>query len=533
MLLLLSPLLFPIIFLIFLTSRRVSAQPPSSCSISALNRDLPDLYEAVSDFLGDNEYHAWCAYWIGACTYYSYYCPLSTASCSVWVTVDQVREDLTCYVDVSSFLVPPNAFVPRDSVARASPDLTYGGADGGGPRPGGEGSIEGSGPSIGHVPIPPFQSATPLESENTAGSNTVLAVTAILIAGGAVGAAVALNIAPVPTGISSAPATDASGNAPMATSNGAQHSSTVAKTPVVTDAVDPVLLLLHFQFISSTGFLSLAYPLRYLGYTYHFSFANFLSPLLNSSLVGAMGGVCYYPGSGGTEDARIGGGFLALAHRYGLPPGILGGMVNLGVVIAFSIALGVVGLISIFALLFKNSTNGALRSMGTNWPSMASNISLRMCLWVWGTVATFSFYQFFFPCPISPSLAISAVNFCVILLALLTVSILILRTAKEHGVEKMYSTEEDESPYARRWGSVYAGFKQSYYRYFIADYVWIFGRSMITAFAQEYQKEDYATAIIAITATYACALGMNLVFKAAVGIINWLKDRRQPGSDSQ
>ncbi|TFK21208.1 hypothetical protein FA15DRAFT_758862 [Coprinopsis marcescibilis] len=577
---------------------RVTGQVSDICSVSAFDSDYPGLFERTRLYLGDEYEYIWCGYWIAACTYYSYYCPSTT--CRIYVSIDtsditMTNLDLSCYVDVAPSLVPPGAVVPKDGATRANPANAIGVDNGnaGGPGTGyGSGPL-GSGASIEDVPIPPFRAGIPLENENVTVSNAVLIVTAVLVAVGAIGAGFSMNSSPGSGGgTATAAAKVAVYEKPQFyNSNGIAHQPTSAsppKTPVLTDGVDPVLLLLHFQFISSTGFLSLSYPLRYLGFTYHFSFANFISPLVTMAAEG-MSDVCYYKG-----NAKLGAGFLALAHRYNLEPALLGGMVNLGVILAFAMALGVVGLLSIFAILFANlSGNGTMRRLGANWPPKASNFTLRMCLWVWGTVTTFSFYQFFFPCPLAPALVISSVDFAIILSALLAASILILRTADKHGVEKMYSTEEEESPYANRWGSVYASFKKRRYTYFIADYIWVLGRGGITAFGQangliqvsilgglelavflflvfmrpyesgwsnafhigfaftrlsstgllvgflpgltqnENLKEHFTTVIIVITIAYAGAVGMYLVLKAVIGIIAWFKKRRQQGSAVQ
>ena len=65
---------------------------------------------------------------------------------------------------------------------------------------------------------------------------------------------------------------------------GAPHAPGVATTPAghpgpPAGHLDPITLFLHFQSISSTGLLSLSYPLVYQGFTTNFAWANFLIPI--------------------------------------------------------------------------------------------------------------------------------------------------------------------------------------------------------------------------------------------------------------
>ncbi|TFK21218.1 hypothetical protein FA15DRAFT_707425 [Coprinopsis marcescibilis] len=542
----------------------------------------------------------WCPYWERACDYYNDNCATLTCDytdlatgCSVVVDPDAVPAGALVPAapptpsppppPISTLSPPPlsgpttpnNTSTPGFSGAVA-PRPTYDYGSSGVPTGdifatypvGGVGSAL---PAV--AAISSFPTHTPLPGESEASSYAILGITVLLVVGGIVGAVVAMKYTH------------------SASEKGFDKPETraapgPAKGGVASSAIDPVLLLLHFQFISTTGFLSLSYPHNYLGFTYHFSFANFISPVF-TTISSELAGTCWMTSSQVRADvSETATGFQAVARRYGLQPGTLAGVVNLGVILGFGLAQCIVLIVTLFSVIFKRSSNEGLRRMGERWPSMASNLSLRLCLWVWGTVATFAFYQFQIPCPSTIPLVLSIVEFCVILLALLTVSTLITRAASKYGIAKLYSTEEEESVYARRWGSLYSSYKPNYFKYFMADYLWVMSRSAIIAFAQyrgliqvsalgglefaillllliqrpydtgaantvyigfavvrmlstgllatfipgvassERQKETAAIVIIAITMTYAGAVALILIFKLVAGIIDMRKKRQ-------
>jgi len=61
---------------------------------------------------------------------------------------------------------------------------------------------------------------------------------------------------------------------------------------------------------------------------------------------------------------------------------------------------------------------------------------------------------------------------------------LIIRVARStHGLEALFTQNED-SKYAPRWGTLYAKLKPEAYWFFITQYCWVIIRSAIIAFAQ-------------------------------------------------
>jgi hypothetical protein len=101
-----------------------------------------------------------------------------------------------------------------------------------------------------------------------------------------------------------------------------------------------------------------------------------------------------------------------------------------------------------------------------------------------GSVSTFAFFQFAQRCG-PASLAISIVEFILILSTLLIVSILITRVAqRENGLDALFSKDTEDSKYSHRWGSLYMKLKREMYWFFIPEYAWVLSRSAVVAFGQ-------------------------------------------------
>jgi glucan phosphoethanolaminetransferase (alkaline phosphatase superfamily) len=112
-------------------------------------------------------------------------------------------------------------------------------------------------------------------------------------------------------------------------------------------------------------------------------------------------------------------------------------------------------------------------------------MSLRLFIWVLGSVSTFAFYQFVEPCSSTSLLAFASVELALIILTLLIVSILIIKTANAYGPEALFPlSESDESKYFRKWGSLYATLKPAQYWVFIPDYIFILVKSAIVGVGQ-------------------------------------------------
>jgi hypothetical protein len=104
------------------------------------------------------------------------------------------------------------------------------------------------------------------------------AITIVLILLGGIGSflgAPSMIVHPgVSTGVESGPAAP---HAPTATQAQVQAPSNGHGPPV--GRMDPIALFLHFQDISSSGFLSLRYPPIYRAFTVNFAWANFILPI--------------------------------------------------------------------------------------------------------------------------------------------------------------------------------------------------------------------------------------------------------------
>jgi len=101
-----------------------------------------------------------------------------------------------------------------------------------------------------------------------------------------------------------------------------------------------------------------------------------------------------------------------------------------------------------------------------------------------GSVSTFAFFQFAERCG-PASLAIAIVQFILILLTLLVVSMLITSVARqENGLDALFSKDVEGSKYSHRWGSLYMKLKRKMYWFFIPEYGWVLLRSAVVAFGQ-------------------------------------------------
>jgi hypothetical protein len=146
-------------------------------------------------------------------------------------------------------------------------------------------------------------------------------------------------------------------------------------------AVDPVSVLLHFQFLSFSGFLSLDYPLNYLGFTFNFAWANLVFPYppFEKAANWMSSRSCWKAGS----DQVSPGGFETLAARYGLPVQDLGGMVYICAVTGVGITLAFCALVGVILSLLEIATRGSDRNvtiehLQKRWSGTSSNMILRL-----------------------------------------------------------------------------------------------------------------------------------------------------------
>ena len=195
------------------------------------------------------------------------------------------------------------------------------------------------------------------------------AISVVLVVGAAIGSLIGAKVA-ISSGGSSGGGSSAAGASATAGSVLSQCAT----------AVDPVSLLLHFQFLSQSGFLSLAYPANYLGFTFNFAWANFVIPMSvfkKAAVRMADLARCWSVGSG------TAGGFDGVADRYGVPRESLGGIVYLSVISGMAIALAFVVLVAVILFVLESMTKGSrshetIARLRHRWPSIASNLVLRL-----------------------------------------------------------------------------------------------------------------------------------------------------------
>jgi hypothetical protein len=145
--------------------------------------------------------------------------------------------------------------------------------------------------------------------------------------------------------------------------------------------VDPVSLLLHFQFLSFSGLLSLDYPSNFRGFTYNFGFANFLfpSPLFEKASNGMTVKSCWKAG----RDQTSPGGFNALALHYGIPVQDLAGIVYVSALTGIGIALAFFVLVGAILFFLERQTRSSkkhktIKRFQERWPHISSNTTLRL-----------------------------------------------------------------------------------------------------------------------------------------------------------
>ena len=222
-------------------------------------------------------------------------------------------------------------------------------------------------------------------------SDATSALTLIMLALGLIGSFIALKASSsstssrFPSDVTSN--TEVIGGVPVATLYASRASASSSPS-----AIDPVTLLLHFQSISTSGFLSLSYPDIYQYFTFNFSWANLIvvPPGIKKAVNRmGLGDRCLYklynlPPSN-TEDS----GLAVVAERYEVDRTVLGGVVFLGAIVGLACALGLFVIVAlVLNVLSKTSKESStIQSLAKTWPSMASNLSLRL---VWSSfVLTF------------------------------------------------------------------------------------------------------------------------------------------------
>ena len=192
--------------------------------------------------------------------------------------------------------------------------------------------------------------------------------------------------------------------------------------------MDPIVLFLHFQSISSSGLLSLRYPpiyqaftvgavvigrfcTKYIHYQVNFAWANFILPIRGLKKAAANFRHCTLPDSqsnpsgSGVSSLTLPSvsygpssqlGIAAYAARLGIPSQDIFGIIYLVYLCACGVLLAlffVVGLALQIAVWHSSQERkGSWRARRFRWAEMASNNSLRIMVLALGTLATFTFY---------------------------------------------------------------------------------------------------------------------------------------------
>ena len=246
----------------------------------------------------------WCRYWSLECSCLSRACPgivncvytsgIGSSSCTVRESIQSPQETnplihLLRIAVVDPDAVPPGTLVPVPVSASSPRPRTF---------PGYSSSAL----------TQPDATGTAPSAERRPASVGTAAISVVLVIGAAIGSLIGAKVA-ISSGGSSG-----GGSSAAAAGASAITGSVLLQCPA---AVDPVSLLIHFQFISQSGFLSLAYPANYLGFTFNFAWANFVVPM--SAFQRAAVRMtdlarCWSGGGSGTA-----GGFEGVAERYGVP----------------------------------------------------------------------------------------------------------------------------------------------------------------------------------------------------------------------
>ena len=341
--------------------------------------------------VGTGDPMSWCPYWAVQCAYVYQHCP-GVINCS-FINYDSkclatydpspsgnslyfLRCSRRCDVQgvdcfprslvtnvVHSYLVnpvtvfPPAARVPRIAAA-TTPDT----------------------PSF-DPPDPISPDSTPARPDATAAERrsiyaTTFTFTALLVVGGFLSSAFAKATRPTVTGINQQPG---SGVSPGAIDPPAPLSKTIGRALSV---ISPFTLLLHFQSISSSGFLSISYAPLYQYFTLNFSWANLIIPLKSfqnaaRKLDSAKSCVRRVQSNMATDQETMGLGFLA--EQYTGDRGTIGTLAFLSAIAVVVIVLLLSVLVGlVLHILSKLTKSSRIQAFAKAWPSIASNFILRL-----------------------------------------------------------------------------------------------------------------------------------------------------------
>ena len=148
---------------------------------------------------------------------------------------------------------------------------------------------------------------------------------------------------------------------------------------------DPLTLFLHFQFVSSTGLLSISYPLLYQSFTANFAWANFILPIKSFISAAIHMRKCDID----PKDMKIPAvspglskGISTYLARMGINEQDIFGVIYLVFLCACAILLGlyliIKGSFEILAARATGENRAAWEARGLRITHMASNNTLRL-----------------------------------------------------------------------------------------------------------------------------------------------------------
>jgi hypothetical protein len=155
--------------------------------------------------------------------------------------------------------------------------------------------------------------------------------------------------------------------------------------------MDPIMLFLHFQSISSSGLLSLRYPPIYGAFTANFAWANFILPIHAFKIVVQKMQKCVSdenpitgvpPVSSGQSNKET-TGIDAYAQRLGINPQDVFGIVYLVFLCSCAVLLGLFLLVGLVMQIgvFTSKTQDKRQvwlARQMKWKAMSSNNTLRI-----------------------------------------------------------------------------------------------------------------------------------------------------------
>jgi hypothetical protein len=259
--------------------------------------------------------------------------------------------------------------------------------------------------------------------------------------------------------------------------------------------MDSITLFLHFQFIATSGLLSLNYPPLYRAFTLNFAWANFIVPIGAFRRQATRMRLCNLPTAVSADSATPSVSTTPPPPElsYGIP--VYAAKLKIdyqdvftiiyfmflcvtGLLVAVFLLVGLIMQIALWSAKTEENkqewltrrarwqqsiSNNTLRLVSTesHWLVMLPRMRLTLFLQMFvalGSVIVFGPYQLTQRC-ISPVTAFITASALVLTIGSLGFALFfIIRLARRPGgVEQLY---DDDGPYARKWGALYLMLKQ-------------------------------------------------------------------------